>query len=415
MRASIEASGVEEVLQAYGRLKGGVLLVIALLIPIWPGAAWFLSVFVLIAFTVETVRKKERFPRPTWGSMALWSMLYFAMHVIGMAWSTNTGFGLFDLEIKAPLLVFALLAWWVGARGRGQNGLVFAFVLGCVAGVMGHIVAALLRATSDAPSVMAEFYSSTFTAPLHPSYLALYLCVAVAAWYLTRTHANWPPWVDLATLLLLCIGVVLSGSKAAWIVLALLLPLLLIWCWRSQRTRTMLLSAIAGSALFVVGLLALLPNARERVKEAWIAATAEEHATDASTSSEVRWITWSAAWSLFKEAPLTGTGTGDIKDELLRVYAERGNTHALERRYNAHDQFLQSAACLGVLGLVTLLAMVLLPVLRPGVHGRLGVVMGLIWLVNLLVESMLEVQAGTVFFGFCMLMLAGAVRNGSSS
>ena len=374
------------------------------------------SLIALIAFAIPAIRNNERFPWPSFASITTWAAMYFALHVIGMAWSANTGFGLFDLETKAPLLVFAAIACWVGAHGHAQKGSVFAFVLGCVCSVFGHLAAALYRvAFCDAPSVMAEFYSSAFTTPLHPSYLAVYLCVAVAAWYLTRAHAPWPAWADLSALLVLCAGVVLSGSKAGWIMLALLLPLLLIWCWHVERTRWMLSSAIVGSALFTGGLVAFWPSARERVMEAWSAASEKEHAVDASTSSEVRWITWSAAWSLFTEAPMLGTGTGDIKDELVRVYQERGNNYARERRLNAHDQFLQSAACLGVLGLMSLLAMVLLPLFRPRAYGRLGVVVGLVWLVNMSVESMLEVQSGTVFFGFCVLLLAGATRTESPS
>ena len=38
-----------------------------------------------------------------------------------------------------------------------------------------------------------------------------------------------------------------------------------------------------------------------------------------------------------------------------------------------------------------------------------------IWIVNLLVESMLEVQAGTVFFGFTLLVLFGDLNDEASS
>ena len=413
MNKEVTTGAWEDLRQKQGSWAAALLMSMALVLPFAPGVAWPLGALALVLLLVRLIQGRGglRWRWPCVGEPAFWATVFYLLHVIGMAWSSNAGFGLFDLDIKSPLLVFALLVCVAPPNQRGREGLLFAFVMGCVGAVLIHTGAAAFRVINDRTlSVAQEFYSSAFTRPMHPSYFALYLCVAIAAWYLTNIHSVVKAWQDLLMFAVLCLGVLLSGSKAGWIVVVLLLPTLLVLKWRTTRIRNVLLSSIAFTSVGMGSLVAFSPNARERVQEAWHAAFEEEHKADASASSEVRWVTWSAALHVFRAHPLFGTGTGDIKDELVKVYAERGNTYAFERKFNAHDQFLQSAACLGVPGLVALLGLVLVPVLRARRSGALAVIVALIWLVNLAVESMLEVQAGTVFMGFTLLALFAVPR-----
>ena len=341
-------------------------------------------------------------------SFAFWAMIYFLLHVVGMAWSTNTAFGLFDLEIKSPLLWFPLLLCFLPMEARvGRKSLLFAVAIGGAVSVLLKVLLAALRiASGSGLSPQQEAFSSAFSVPMHPSYLALYLCVAIAAWVLTDAHRALPRAIGLSVFALLCLGVVLCASKAGWLVLLFLLPSLLALRWKDTAVRNALGLMLVASLAAASALVVFSPFARERVVEVWQAATESEHANTADTSSRVRWVTWAAAWELFKEQPLIGTGTGDIKDELLVYYKEHGATHALDLKLNAHQQFLQSAACLGLLGLVALMAMFVLP-LATAVRSRdaLGWIIPAILIANFMVESMLEVQAGVLFTGFIGTLL----------
>ena len=90
----------------------------------------------------------------------------------------------------------------------------------------------------------------------------------------------------------------------------------------------------------------------------------------------------------------------------MRIYDAKGYTGASEMRLNAHQQFLQSAACLGVLGLLTLCAMVLAPFFGTGRRDALTVIILILAICNWMVESMLEVQAGVIFFVFIAGIMA---------
>lgn len=393
-------------LATLGRPTAYLLLALAFSLPLWPGIPVVLlwaSFGTTVALAVRsTVKVRWVFHDP-----ALWLLLFYALHVIGLLWTSNLEFGLFDLDSKSPLLLFALMALLLPRLdSAARRAILTAFVAGAAASVLLHVGLAFARIAAGSEfTAVQEFYSSRFSLPVHPSYMALYLCVAVAVWYLYGLHEQVSRTLDLSILLVLCAGIVFCGSKAGWLVMLLLLPVLLLLRWKNARTRGVVLTALSSSVLAIVMLVLVSPNARDRVLGAIRAATEEQHRPDASTSSEVRWHTWSAAWHLFRKAPLHGTGTGDIKDALLATYEERGNTTALEHELNAHDQFLQTAACLGVSGAVVLVVLLLLPLMAPRSIGSAAAIVSGIWIVNMLVESMLEVQAGTLLFGFCILLL----------
>jgi hypothetical protein len=88
-------------------------------------------------------------------------------------------------------------------------------------------------------------------------------------------------------------------------------------------------------------------------------------------------------------------------------------TGAADKHLNAHSQFFQTTIATGWAGLAAFLLIVAGPVVW-GLRNRYGfaVLFGLLFLFNCLPESMLEVQAGTLYFGFFYsLLLLSANRS----
>ncbi len=344
----------------------------------------------------------------SWLDPCPWMVLLFLWHAVGMAWTDDVDFGLFDLQIKAPLLAAGMVAMLMPIEARiGRDSVLLMSALANALAVVVCLLSAVVRigiGTEFAPA--QEVFSARFSYFIHPSYFAMYLAISLAAWLLTDLHARVPLLWDRVISLLLVLGIVLCGSKMGWIMLGLLLPAALVLRWRDAVVRRHVLGMILVSTLGLVALLAGSSYARERVQEALHAAMSDDLDANASTSSAVRRLTWSAAQELITVAPLSGTGTGDIKNELMRLYRERGQEWALEHRLNAHSQFLQTAACLGIGALVALVLMVLAP-LFSRIHRRDP----LVWVfllgsaINWSVESMLEVQAGVVYFAVMALWM----------
>jgi O-antigen ligase len=144
---------------------------------------------------------------------------------------------------------------------------------------------------------------------------------------------------------------------------------------------------------------------RTKVDQAISATRAEDAATD--QSSALRVLVWDVATDLIAAHPIAGTGTGDIKDELVEAYTRRGFVHAAEERLNAHSQFLQTAATLGLPGLMLLVLLLGIPLIHTiRMRDHVATVLLLSSTLNWAVESMLEVQAGVVFFSFFALLLS---------
>ena len=117
------------------------------------------------------------------------------------------------------------------------------------------------------------------------------------------------------------------------------------------------------------------------------------------SSSSLRVISWKSALTLWKNNPLLGCGTGDVKNELVNLYLKQGHQLSAEKKLNAHSQILQSAAALGLPGLVLTLLLFLLP-LRKGRSG--AKFLAFLLVVFGFTESIFETQAGVIFYALMM-------------
>lgn len=402
---------VRELSRVHGPVAAALLLFSAACFPLAPTLLPVSAVGGFIALAWHHRHDRERVLADRWSSPLPYAIALYLWHIVGMAWSTDFDFGLFDLGIKAPLLVLPTLTLWVGRKWwRGREPLLLVFSIANIVAVMVCIAAAVIRIVRNGGADAGQqVFSSRWSLFLHPSYFAMYLITGLVAWCLLPLPRTWPTWLFRLGLVVLCVGVVLCGSKVGWLLLLLLLPALLVLRWSDRRLRR---SLVGMMGITLIGLVVLVLSSRyalDRVQEVWRAATERDHDAKAQTSSEVRWLTWDSAWRLFTERPLLGTGTGDIKDELVRDYIAHAYSTAAEHRLNAHDQFLQTAACLGIPGASLILAMFFVPLLARGRRDALMTIFLLICAVNWMVESMLEVQAGAVFFAYfaCVLLWSG--------
>ena len=114
-----------------------------------------------------------------------------------------------------------------------------------------------------------------------------------------------------------------------------------------------------------------------------------------------RIILWKSALNLFKNNPVLGVGTGDIKDELMQEYLKFDFQEGVQKKFNCHNQYLQFAATLGIIGILVFLMIFVIP-LKEAYQAKNIVVILFLMLVlgNVFFESMLETNAGLLFFCF---------------
>ncbi len=114
-----------------------------------------------------------------------------------------------------------------------------------------------------------------------------------------------------------------------------------------------------------------------------------------------RFPIWKAAFQTILKTPFTGQGTGDVKDALMTTFKTNEFTQGIKNNLNAHNQYLQSAIAVGITGGIWLIVMLLLPLWYALRKRQMLYAVFLIFIVvNFLFESMLETQAGVVFYAF---------------
>lgn len=402
---------------AAGRAMEVAAMGIAIALPLFPALLPILVVLLLCS-AIWARATPGLVPRKlTARSPLFWSAALYGAYMVGLLWSSNMEFAGLDLGIKSSLAFFALIPI-VGVPSIQSIRPKLAFIGANAIAVMICLIRAVFRSVDlylhaipqghpEGYTLSVPFFASDFSAFLHPSYMAMYLTLALML--LAGAQANAARLKRLTTVvaLLLVLGIVLCASKAGWIILILSGIGLLAERWSDSRMRKTvgwgLLAVIFGG----ITLYCTTTYVHERIGQ--VLNTFKETApqSDASNSTDDRRLVWDAASSLVAAHPWTGVGTGDVKDELLLTYAERGYVEPLRKKLNAHDQYLNTGVALGSGGILLLILLVVVPSISAFRHGdTLLIAFLLLNALNWTVESMLEVQAGTIFFAFFSWLLA---------
>ena len=365
-----------------------------------------LTNFVLLAlllFSPFVYRKddwKQVYSHPmTWAPA-----LFFAFHVISLLWSSDTSNGLVQLETKMGLLLVPLFMRAGSLRLTDQqlNGLMRAFVYGALVALFYALAYAVFRAehwTAEMDEVISPssyfFYERLADPLMHPGYFSLH--VGAALLIVIGSQAFSTNWWRASLILMLLIGLWLLQGRMQ--ILALLMiggGVLFGRALLQARWRKFL--AIALGALLLLAI--LVPK---RYFGRFVQLPKWEYNISGGpedfNSATYRLAEWSSAWVAIQRAPILGSGIGDNRKALFKVYEERQFFQGLKMNFNAHNQFLETSLVLGLLGLLALLFW-MGTYLKEAIQQR-SLLLLTLWsfgVLSLLTESMLERAWGVLFF-----------------
>ncbi|MBL4754607.1 MAG: O-antigen ligase family protein [Flavobacteriales bacterium] len=331
---------------------------------------------------------------------------FYVMHLIGMLYTDNIAVGSYDLEIKLSFLLFPFMFASFPAISRDKYyNIGLAFVLGCaIAGLADLGMGFINYAASDDIKDLLYGRLSFFH---HPSYFAMYLAFGLAIMLHgliigsdelplsnKRLYLILIPFFMGMTILLMAKSGILSMGMVLLITLVFLLV----------KRRFLAFGGLSlALTVAIVGSLWLAPGVFNRIKTTWDVVLQPQANIESSTveSTAGRMLVWNRALELIQENFILGVGTGDIKEELVQKYAEAGLSGIEGKQLNAHNQFIQSFATLGILGFLSLVLGLLLAGIMAIRKGNIVYLMFIIIVtVNALTESILEVQAGVIFYAF---------------
>lgn len=327
----------------------------------------------------------------------------FIFHILGMVYTDDRGEGLIDMEQKMSLVLFPLLFGTVQPFEQGNSRKVLnAFGSG--------VIVALLIAFFDSMMQYLEsgelirFYTSSFSPVHHPSYIAMYMNLALVIWGVRlyeKGKSKKYRTIIMIAMVFVALSLVFPASKMGFINFVFVIVFLLFKAWKAK-------ALFSKSSLFLVLLffsffafLKLNPVASGRVEASVKVNTGQiENPPSETESNQARRIAWKVASEVIIAHPF-GVGTGDVGAVMDQAYLDRGYDALAEKSLNPHNSFLQLAVGLGIIALLWFLFSLIYPF--PTIYKNHLWIYGFFLLsigLNFMVESMLEKQSGVIFFAF---------------
>ena len=312
----------------------------------------------------------------------------------------------FDLEQKLSLLVFPLTLLYSNINfTKNYLSAKIIYLFSSVASIVCCFLIALYNySLSDNVSY---FFYDKLSFFIHVGYYAMFLCLAMAIaldLFLFSDFSRRRKNIFLISAIILAVGVLFLSAKAS--LFAMILIFFLFGFRFVQKTKQWKKALLFFLLIIFFGILAyfFLDVLKERI-DTFISSLIEPPQHADTTSS--REMIWQRAFELIERKPFFGYGA-DANNMLFESYRNHGMTVELEKKLNAHNEFLQMFLGLGVIGFI-FLSYVLIKGFIVSIKNSDIVFLSflIIIFIGFATESMLETEAGILYFSmfYCLFMI----------
>ncbi|MBL4861627.1 MAG: O-antigen ligase family protein [Crocinitomicaceae bacterium] len=392
----------------------GIFMLVFVVFPKWTTLVIIgIGVVVIIGYVKKHLKFKMH-------PFLLLFILLYVLYLIGLLFTENIDVGLKYLEYKLSLLIFPILLGfrpkWNMSLGPAIGGLILGTYILTVYGlILGF------KCYFSSGSFLCLF-SSSISPTHHPTYLSVIVLIAtVGAW------VGWKKelfryrllWIIPFTVLSLVFQILL-GSLAG--VLFLGAVLLFVGVYLVYKNVGKWIAFVALLVFSFGGFLAL--KHAPQLKSDWLVLNfySERYFKDPMefvrsrsypmSGMEARVIMWTISGQILSEHPM-GVGTGNVDDYLGERLRKMGHDELADEKLNPHNQYLQTAVEIGIVGLLTFVLIIILGIFLSIKHRKwllLALILSLAF--NCLFESMLQRQSGIVFYTFwiCLLLIPARIK-----
>jgi O-antigen ligase len=365
---------------------------------------WF---FYLLSF------KPERLTRLKNNFWFWWFFAFYVWYIIGASYSVNSPEAWRLIVLKITLFLWPLAFGSLSKLSLKHLKMVlYAFVLAMFVSSFVCVILSFVDYLElrDWNRLFGNDLAQWRFLPNH--YFGMYtsFAILILAFDLLQANAREDSFKTAKILLLVYFSIFLIMLSVRIQLVALPIALFVLFftsdVGRSQKVKFVRIG-LSSLVLFAIAV-AVFPDSRRRVIETAHEIRSFEKVVDNKQTNHRVYI-WREGVEVIKEDVLIGKGTGSEDqylakrlDKIDARFWDGSNVYFLSRGgYNYHNQFLQGFASSGVLGLIFIVGMFGIS-LYHSIRKRQGLVSA--WLALCLIsfstESMLERQAGVMFFGF---------------
>ena len=217
------------------------------------------------------------------------------------------------------------------------------------------------------------------------------------------------------------VGSLLSTARGGWVALPVLL-IVILYIYRHSLSKRFFLTFFGIIAITSVGI-SQMPNNRimERINVAQKDIQLYLDKNNGNTSLGARFEMWKSAIAMAKEKPLFGWGIQGATEKRKQETKEKIATGNIGQFTHAHNQYLDDLSKRGIVGLLTLLAVLFIPLytfmknLKTANNeikliATLGVAHILSVMIYGLSQGFLVHNSGTIFYFFLTIVFYAAIR-----
>jgi O-antigen ligase len=288
-------------------------------------------------------------------------ILYYIWQASGLLYSSDTKMGLSNLFGRLSLILFPLVLIYPGAEVKERvKTLIRVFAISTFLFMLFCFFYALYRSIdftnelltfnphpSDSPW-LSYFYSAKLTISQHPSYIAMYVLLAVficfESWFDHSIKIKIRIcWLIIGILLL--ISQYFLSSRAGILISLILVPLYFIFKFRKLGKKRF------SWILIILVPIILLPFIVKNQRVDYLYGRLSQNQSGYERKEDPRIKIWKSALNIARKNLLIGVGIGDVRTELTLEYKRIGEEQMASEQFNAHNQFLEVLLENGIIGL----------------------------------------------------------------
>lgn len=368
-------------------------------VPVWPGIA------LMVAVWLFSGNLKTKFQLFLSNRNALIFTVLYLFYSAGLFYSSNTAYALTDLLLKIPLLLFPLVISSSSLKGKTD----FILKIFLLAALLSAVVCVARSGYLTYTTGENYFYYYKLSWFFHVGHYAMYLVFAafVALYFFFKEENSNIKAAYIFAFLFLTLVIFLLSARAQIIAYFAVIACGAIFYLLKNGNRLkgllilFLLLTTAGVALYFI------PATRERFKTTEVELNHFFNGNNPNSyGSYLRLAVWQTGVEVIHEHPLAGVGTGDAKDELIKKAQKKNYDIIVKKNLNYHNQFMQTWAAIGLPGFFALLFSIITGI-AYSLNKRQYLVTAffMIIVISFLTESMLERQAGVIFYSFFSAIL----------
>jgi O-antigen ligase len=354
---------------------------------------FLVNIFIVCVFIVWLFSNpfKKLFTKTQNTKLFLAIFIFYLLHLTALLYTQNIGEGLFSLEIKVSMFIFPLVFYTEQFTPKQIAFFLKSFIVGtllCCLLCLLHVMYLYISVGE------VNFYYEHLAWFQHPSYLAMYATFCCVTLLLKDIFSTLFTYISIA---FFTVFVLLLSSKTGIAIHFGTLVFCMTLIFLKGRNYLKILGIVFLAMLIFCICLFFMP-VLNRFNGAIAAIQSTSLDKTSTESTTVRRLIWHEATQIIKQNLLLGVAPGDANDALYESYKQNGITGAYEKKLNAHSQYFQTTVGLGLIGLASLLAVFIIPLIEN--RKKMVLFFVLITALSFLTESMLQTMAGCIFFGY---------------